>query len=472
MNDGQNTAHSTLEPISHQVLHGIQQEDRPIPHDEKQVFSDEGKQVAPHSGKQVWQDNDKQALVGDVGTGALVTEQENAQNVGHHRAPLNRHPRKKWIILGGILALITILAVILGPVLGLKHKSSAETATTSSSTSSATSPPAALPQRNIAAVSFATKSANNTHVYFQDDLGQILEAASSGTNRTWILSETGSAAKNGSAIAAAVSRPESSYVISIFFLDDNNTIHDSIYTPSTGRWKSGALSSQGYTTMPNSSLAAMYHECSLCANTTIITFQAENGAVQIGNLTSNGWTRTQLGAALDPAMGTGLALQPFKLVGREDQINLYHQKSGLNLSLASWHQLPAPTAAPGWSLTEQVYRPIPYGSKIAAASSYTNVSSGLETWIEVLSISDKGVEVDTWSGAINDWLRHGANPVTMTNSSSNGKSYESVAVTATGSAFGAVRQDGRVDQIENWQVTDDLVDWVLVGNVDLGDAWG
>lgn len=125
-----------------------------------------------------------------------------------------------------------------------------------------------------------------------------------------------------------------------------------------------------------------------------------------------------------------------------------------------------------WSVSTRVYGTIPSGSIIAAASSYSNVSSGYETWIEVLSISDRGIEVDKWSGAINDWLQHSARarPVTMTNSS-NGGSYDSVAVTATGSAFGAVRRDGRLDRIENWQVSDNMVDWTLVGNVDIGEAW-
>lgn len=88
--------------------------------------------------------------------------------------------------------------------------------------------------------------------------------------------------------------------------------------------------------MANSSLAAMYNQCRLCANTTIIAFQDKNGFIQIGNLTSGGWALTQLGPALDPVIGTGLALQPFYLNGSADQINLYHQRSDLNMSLASW----------------------------------------------------------------------------------------------------------------------------------------
>lgn len=60
----------------------------------------------------------------------------------------------------------------------------------------------------------------------------------------------------------------------------------------------------------------------------------------------------------------------------------------------------------------------------------------------------------------------------MANSTGNGRSYGSVAVTATGTAYGVVKGDGQVDSIERWQVQDDMVDWSLVGNVDLDGAWG
>lgn len=71
----------------------------------------------------------------------------------------------------------------------------------------------------------------------------------------------------------------------MFYLNAKNLIHDISYNSSTGEWSLGALSYQGYTAMPNSSLTAMYHQCKLGANTTIIAFQNENGFVQIGNLT-------------------------------------------------------------------------------------------------------------------------------------------------------------------------------------------
>lgn len=116
----------------------------------------------------------------------------------------------------------------------------------------------------------------------------------------------------------------------------NNLIHDVVYTDTTRTWTSGILPSQGYAAMSNSSLSAMYNQCKLCANTTVIAFQDKNGFVQIGNFTSSGWSLTQLDQSLNPIMGTGLALQPFYRAGMEDQINLYHQKSGLNMGLASW----------------------------------------------------------------------------------------------------------------------------------------
>ena len=97
---------------------------------------------------------------------------------------------------------------------------------------------------------------------------------------------------------------------------------------------------------------------------------------------------------------------------------------------------------------------------------------GLESWIEVLYVSNKGVEVNTWSGAINDWLEQYNHPSVMVNSTGSERSYGSVAVTAAGTAFGVVEQDGRVDRIESWQVHDDMVDWSSVGDVDLDGAWG
>lgn len=59
----------------------------------------------------------------------------------------------------------------------------------------------------------------------------------------------------------------------------------------------------------------------------------------------------------------------------------------------------------------------------------------------------------------------------MVNSTSDKKSYGILAMTATGTAFGVVRQDHQEDAIEIWQVADVMVDWSFTKSVDLDGAW-
>ena len=139
------------------------------------------------------------------------------------------------------------------------------------------------------------------------------------------------------------------------------------------------------------------------------------------------------------------------------------------------------TADAGWSLNEMTLSAIPPSSPIAAASSYDNFTNGFEDWIEILSVYSKGIEVMTWSGAINGWQELAARPpvlanVTEINGSKNitEKIFGDLAVTATGAAFAVVTtlDDGMsADSIENWQVDDDAVTWAFVGNVSLDGAW-
>ena len=95
----------------------------------------------------------------------------------------------------------------------------------------------------------------------------------------------------------------------------------------------------------------MNHRCLFCANTTIIAFQDEKGFVQIGNLTSDGWQLKQLGPALEPAMGTGLALD-FSVDGT--RIHLYCQTSTLNMSEVVWD----PEPSDGFSLSTIILPPV------------------------------------------------------------------------------------------------------------------
>ena len=201
MGTGQDRAYSALEVVPHQCVHQINQRDKPLP-------TDLGKQVIPHEGKQLFLDDGKEHMVDDGGIQSVATPDSYEHDFSDHQIQVHRPSRKKWILSGGAVGLIVIIAVVLGLVFGLRHKRSGTTPVTSAPNSSATSPPTPLPQRNIAALSFASDSVNNTRVYFQDNMGQIMEAAKSAKDTKWSIIGTGTVGKNGSAIAAAVSRPD------------------------------------------------------------------------------------------------------------------------------------------------------------------------------------------------------------------------------------------------------------------------
>ena len=200
MGAGRDRTYSTLEAVPRQIVYQTYQQEKPLP-------TDLGKQVAPHEGKQVSLHDGKQHMGNDDGIEVAAKEDSYAYHYGDHHVQVHRPSRKKRILVGGAIGLIAIFAAVLGTVLGIKHKRSATTSSPSPSNTSVESPPATPPQRNIAALSFASNSVNNTRVYFQDNVGQIMEAANSADNTTWIITRTGIIGKNGSAIAAAVSRP-------------------------------------------------------------------------------------------------------------------------------------------------------------------------------------------------------------------------------------------------------------------------
>lgn len=84
-------------------------------------------------------------------------------------------------------------------------------------------------------------------------------------------------------------------------------------------------------------------------------------------------------------------------------------------------------------------------------------------------MSNRGIEVDTWSGALNDWLQHENHPSVMGNSTESKQAYGSIAMTASRKAFAVVTSN--VTEIQSWQVSDDMVDWRPIGVVDIGNVW-
>ena len=201
MDAGRDGPYSALEVVPHRYVHQMNQQDIPPP-------PDLGKQVVPPlEEKQVSLDDGKEYMV---------------KYGADHHVDFHRPSRKTQILLGGAVGLIVIIAIVLGLVFGLRHKRSGTISVSSSSNSSAPpriSSPTSQPQRHIAALSFASESVNNTRVYFQDNVGQIMEAASTGNDTKWSINGTGIIGKNGSAIAAAVSRPGFPLVSYISYMD-------------------------------------------------------------------------------------------------------------------------------------------------------------------------------------------------------------------------------------------------------------
>lgn len=146
----------------------------------------------------------------------------------NHQTRHSRRIRRKWLIFGIIGALLIVLAAVLGGVLGSRanKKSSPATSSTLSFTSSSPSSPSSPSsnantlvqgRHNLTAVSFALNSVNYTRVYYQDNAGEILEAASSSQNSTWINTHLGFSARNGTAIGAAVYPSKLTPVSFLFF---------------------------------------------------------------------------------------------------------------------------------------------------------------------------------------------------------------------------------------------------------------
>ena len=205
MAGNEDQAYSQLEALQYGELEVAPQHRR-----QKPLPTDLGKQVVPEDGKQ--------HALERVGIEVDPNGNFPAQSLGDSQVQIHPFSRMKWMLFVGVLSMVIIAAAVLGGVFGSRHKnhgiarnasstSDSNASSTKHSNASISSSPARGPQRNIAALSYALNSVNNTRVYFQDDDGQIIEAAKSTDNPKWSISRIGIGGKNGSAIAAAVSRP-------------------------------------------------------------------------------------------------------------------------------------------------------------------------------------------------------------------------------------------------------------------------
>jgi hypothetical protein len=156
---------------------------------------DLGKQVVPEEGKEVF----------SYDNGLEATPDQHFPSA--QKSPLKppfQKKRRTWTLVGSVVLLVVILAATVGGVLG-SRKGTANSISTSTPSSDNT---VLQRQHAIAAVSFSSDNGiNNTRVYFQDEEGDLLEAASSSSNTTWQVTPLGFTGMNRSSLAAAVSRP-------------------------------------------------------------------------------------------------------------------------------------------------------------------------------------------------------------------------------------------------------------------------
>lgn len=187
-------------------------------------WSDQDKQVVPDDGKQLSINRGIVPLATEsfapepIATESFAPEPVATEPVAEQNILAGNSDRpylswKEMVLISAFVSMI-ILTVVIGGVVGSEKRPSTQFLVPYS------------PQiRDIAALSFTFNSTNMTRVYFQDDEGQIVEAAHShsANNTGWNLTNLGFGARNWSALAAAVSRPDFPLVshVSYFFLNAN-----------------------------------------------------------------------------------------------------------------------------------------------------------------------------------------------------------------------------------------------------------
>lgn len=314
--------------------------------------------------------------------------------------------RRKWllvVVLVMTLALIIIIASVIPasskPTTSSTSESTSTLAVTSGSVTSsttqstATKAPTSNLIRNIAAVSYTSDSVNTTRLYYQDNSGQLIEAitsnSSSSTTPTWTTNKLNYTANNGSAIAAAVTKPglEPMVIINSFpysplpkwcsgidvlkycqeitlvFVGSNNILHSissPLNTSASTSWTSGSVSQQNISVYSATRLATLYNPCLDCDYNIIVAYQTFDGNIVIGNQTSVS-TSANPSTSIDTIadtnagdnsadslgswntnnvycvqLGTGLAFQN-KTNKVNNRASLFWQWEGVNITASDWY---------------------------------------------------------------------------------------------------------------------------------------
>ncbi|ATZ52350.1 hypothetical protein BCIN_08g00970 [Botrytis cinerea B05.10] len=466
----------------------------------------------------------------------LTSKNEIAQRKKWSAKDLYR--RRKWFVIGGFMMLVSLIALasILGVVMKSRQQASASPSTTSSineitsmvtlasptvststtisqSLSTAQGTVVATPSsnviRNIAAVSYTSDFVNITKIYYSNNSGQLIEAttsnASLSTTPTWTKNMLNYTTNNGSAIAAAVSRPglEPMEVTVVFVGSNNilNSISSSLNTSSSnadvGSWTSGSLSLQNISVYPGTRLSVLYNPCSTCDYNIIVSYQTSDGNLHIGNQTSSSsvagttTTSSSMSITTDTAkfmsirnenadsweiydvygaqLGTAVAFQN-KTDKPDNRASLYWQWEGVNITAWDWYPRVSWSATSHW-LSASNPQPYPPLTPIATGSTHRLVSNGNQAWQVILTLCSTGVRVDVTGGEASAWILVDGHPNEMSNSTGTGKLYKNIAVTDLGMAFVVTNNGTAGDSVEVWRLRDDFISWEGLGTMDLEGAW-
>ncbi|PQE05189.1 hypothetical protein CJF30_00010143 [Rutstroemia sp. NJR-2017a BBW] len=342
--------------------------------------SDPGKQVTFEAGKIVAVQHYELEVAGF--NGDILGSTQKAELMSNEQVPLERNKwrlwsvaalskQRRWLIIGGVM--MFILLIILSSVLGVLRKSKTHTSSSPSSSTSSTSTsspvnenpsttalalatassttsstkivtPTAIPIRNIAAISYV----NTTRLYYQDNSGQLIEAmtstSSSSTTSTWTTNRLNYTAKNGSNIAAAVTKPGLEPMeITLVYIGPDNLLH-SISSPHspTESWTPGSLSRQNISVYPATRLAVLYNPCPECEYNILVAYQTSFGNIRMSNQTSMSTSTEDESESWDTIdvygvqLGTGLALQN-KTNRADNRASLFWEWQGVNITAQDWY---------------------------------------------------------------------------------------------------------------------------------------
>ncbi|KAM3064766.1 hypothetical protein ACMFMG_012079 [Clarireedia jacksonii] len=460
------------------------------PYSDLEVFRrenyDHGKQVAPENGKIVGRYTKYDGIeVAATQVPFSVSPNADNNNIDSSLIPLSGKngkrgclaslsKRRKWLIAGGITLAVIIIAAVLGGIL-VHVKASTHSAPHSTATGGFTSGPTQtttrttvsasvfqttgpLPTRGLAAVSYPSGSSNTTHLFYQDSSGELIESISTSDNGSWTTNSLGIKANNGSALAAAVTRPDlDPMAITLFYIDPSHTLQNLIFNSSTSAWSPGKISASNISVYPFSHLAALANPCISCIYTTIVVYQDMQGFISIGNQTDidGPWdTSKRWGEPL----GVSFSLQNNTDPGIiSNHANLWYQHRNGDIMTLFWQPVF------GWSNHSNMpqYQTFPFRTTLAATASKQIAQSGSQLWINLLSLEDQGVRVDTWSGNAMGFLVDSGRPEVMQNVTGGGKEYGALATTEAGEIFAFVRDKESEEgiRVEGWVMDGDLVTW-------------